>query len=77
MAEPRVTIKRATLEQIRRRLEAGDTEAALEVCREALDDFRQQQLRLCKDEVYRRFRDGKISGEAYRDLREMVDGALR
>lgn len=77
MAEPRVTIKRTTLELIRRLLEAGDTEAALEVCREALDDFRQQELRRCKDEVFRRFRDGRITLEVYRELRDLAERALR
>lgn len=77
MTEPRVTIKRATLELIRRLLEEGNASAALDVCREALDDFRQQQLRWCKDEVYHRYKAGKLSWEAYRELWEYADQFLR
>ncbi len=77
MRAPRVTIKRATLEQIRRRLETGDADGALEICREALDDFRQSELRRCRDEAYRRRRAGVIGDEEYRELLDLVDGALR
>lgn len=77
MKELRVTIKRATLEEIAHLLDDGDSPAAREVVREALDDFRQAELQRCKDEAYRRFRKGKISYEGYRELWEYADSFMR
>lgn len=77
MSAPRVTIKRATLLQLRDHLIGGDAVTALEIVDECLDVARQSELQRCKNIVYARFRAGQCTYEEYRELWDYADGFQR